>query len=236
MTITVFNKSNHTVAELEDLVAAKDYQIASLWSAAGPHIAKIAASDVSWPNDWQGLNTRYKSAKENAEKYIKPLRFSLTPNNMIPVEPLYQAILTSLKQNPTTITPGDLQDLSNRVSALGIHADYSGTPQPRAVSNVEGLILKGAQQVLSPIDRIVQNEEDKYKNPSKHRSWWLYITLGSIAGFFALRGAKRYALPVAKAYYGPELEAARVVEKMLPHNERLQHAVTSVLHEKKEGE
>lgn len=186
----------YTVAELEDLIAAKDYAVNQLSYAyfgdAGKHDLH---KDITWPADFTALSIRYNDAKSKAQNLISALKVSnpLIPNNLIPADATYKAILKSLRTSPNTISKGDLQDLSNRLAALGIQTDYSAMPQPKSGSDIELSALKAANVALAPFEHPIPS-------PKKHPVIWIAGILGLIAGYFGIRAVGRVAAPVARAY------------------------------------
>src|ERR1700722_18450202 len=169
----------YTVAELEDLIAAKDYAVNQLSYAyfgdAGKHDLH---KDSTWPTDFTALSIRYNDAKSKAQGMATALKASnpLIPNNLIPADAAYKAVLKSLRASPTTISKGDLQDLSNRLAALGIQTDYSGMPQPKSGSDIEMSVLKATNVALAPFDHPIPP-------PKKHPTLWIVGILGLIAGY-----------------------------------------------------
>jgi hypothetical protein len=186
----------YTVAELEDLIAAKDYAVNQLSYAyfgdAGKHDLH---KDPTWPTDFTALSIRYNNAKTKAQNLISALKVSnpLIPNNVIPADAPYKSILKSLRASPNTISKGDLQDLSNRLAALGIQTDYSAMPQPKSGSDIELSAFKAANVALAPLEHPIPS-------PTKHPTLWIVGILGLVAGYFGVRAVGRVAAPVARAY------------------------------------
>ncbi len=138
---------DHTVSEVDDLIAAKDTDMADF---AAKRAALPYAPDSNWDNDWAALQGRYDSAKTTyrAERALLVAGQLLTPNSLIPAEPAYAAILGALynqTQSGTaesytdTVVPGGFQDLANRMLAMRdpttgatVTVNEQNIPQPTA--------------------------------------------------------------------------------------------------------
>jgi hypothetical protein len=94
----------HTVADVSDLLRAKDYEVERLDSAFKAYTAAWAAKDPTalsdWRSDWVKLQARYSVVKAAALANVglndvaNPL-----PSSMIQDESDYQAILRSLNRH-----------------------------------------------------------------------------------------------------------------------------------------
>lgn len=138
---------DHTVAEVDDLIAAKDIDMAdfSAKRATLPY-----APDSGWDTDWAALMGRYDSAKAAyaVQRAILVAGSLLVPNSMIDAEAAYASILGALYNQPQgstadaytdTVVTGGFQDLANRMLAMQnpatgapVTVNESNIPQPTA--------------------------------------------------------------------------------------------------------
>ena len=147
----------YTIAELKDLLKAKDFEVQKVQSAYDNFKGQWSSSDPdtasAWLNDWNALLARYNAAKQNANIEISLVTFSPVPDNVNPADAEYQAVLRSLQQTEGTVSPGDLQDLFSRVSAALAAANQKpisevGLPQPAASSDFDENTLKAADATI----------------------------------------------------------------------------------------
>lgn len=133
--MTIFGQ--HTVHELQELIAAKDVEMNDLVNAGTSYKptwdASDSASSTQWQTDLTALQARYNTARTNAESVIALSENSAISPDYLPAESSWQAILTSVQQVPGTVTAGDLQDLYNRLVAVTGYAYKSNVPQPTAL-------------------------------------------------------------------------------------------------------
>lgn len=145
-----------TVQDLKDLLAAKDYTIAQVGAAYNSFAAKWAAKDVAaqaqWFGDWSSLLARYGAAKSKAQGAIDAetnVATALIPDStkVVP-QSTWDGVLKALKQTypDSTITPGDLDDLNNRLTAAGKTPNFSEMPQPAPDADLQ--IIKAADTTL----------------------------------------------------------------------------------------
>lgn len=123
----------HTVTELRDLVKAKDEDLrqfqlgyedfAPTWKAKDP------VAFEAWTKAWKALKTRYSNAKTMANITFSAQKVNPLSEDETPAEGAYSAILRSLQKVEGTVSPGDKQDLFNRIVAAGKALDYK-VPQP----------------------------------------------------------------------------------------------------------
>jgi hypothetical protein len=131
----------HTVAELIDLVAAKDYVVnqtdKSYLSFQDSWKAQDSAAQSKWLSEWNLLKTRYGRARLLADTEIANAKIQPVPNTVIPAETAYTAILRSLQKTEGVTSPGDLQDLANRLANAGASLQFPKVPQPKSGSDVD---------------------------------------------------------------------------------------------------
>lgn len=124
-----------TVAELRDLVEAKDYLVSQVQKAYDSHAVFWSNSDKEaskeWKSDWDSFRIRYKAARMVADSAFARAKLSLASESVIPAEVEYRAVMRALTINPDKgYSRGDFQDLYNRLSAVTT-IDTSKAPQPR---------------------------------------------------------------------------------------------------------
>lgn len=132
--------TTYSVGELQDLIAAKDYTLAQL----GNHFASYSPTWVStdpigfasFSNDWAALQSRYDSAKSDAQRYIDEMTVVALDIDVTGLDATdqYNAVLAAV--NPgyasNTNAPGSLGDLDLRLTkASGAVTPYPDTPQPQ---------------------------------------------------------------------------------------------------------
>src|SRR5215471_20284645 len=162
-----------TVAELKDLVAAKDYTISQLGKARDAFQWGDPAAASDWDSDFTALKVRYALARAMADAAFGRAALMLTtPNALIPAPLEWDAIIKAIRQNPDTQTKGDLQDLSDRLNAAGQKVDYSNTPQPKKGQDADLNVYKQA-------DTVIKKGEDAAKKGTKKALPWVLGALGA---------------------------------------------------------
>lgn len=128
---------NPTLAELDDLIAAKDATIVATTQTSKPTLAtwheKDPAASDSWATEWDALRARYNAARA--------LRVHAAGSLAMPPEVIWGRVMQSIRQawdpagsltQAVSESAGDLQDLVRRLSAQGAAPDFSNVPQPVA--------------------------------------------------------------------------------------------------------
>jgi hypothetical protein len=144
----------HTVAELKDLLAAKDYQLAQLgqaFSKATGWATSDPTSYAAWQTDFSALMQRYNAARTQAQAIVDANSASIIPANMdVTGEGPYELVLAAIHHDPEQT--GDLTDLDRRLTkGAGVTADYSQTPQPTSGSDVDLSVYQGAGKALDAV-------------------------------------------------------------------------------------
>jgi len=138
-----------SVADLEDLIKAKDYQIGQDGNARG---ALGNEPDPGWDTEWANLISRYGTTRDR----IQPL-IDATPDAVIEQTPAgwaWDALIASIRHDPTgPVVKGDLADLESRLLAV-MKVDYSKMPQPRADADLR--IFQAADKVTRGIEKGVR--------------------------------------------------------------------------------
>ena len=137
-----------TVAELKDLVSAKDYTIAQLRIAREGFSGFNAADAKDWDDDFSSLTRRYNAARLLAMTAFGKASITPLPDDKIPAPLEWDAVIKSIRQDKDHQTKGDLQDLSDRLSAAGGKPDYSNTPQPRKGTDADLEVFKNADKLI----------------------------------------------------------------------------------------
>jgi hypothetical protein len=116
--------SDHSFSDLQALIANKDVEMTAMDAQIN-----TAKPDQKLVDDWRVLKARYGAAKNLAVKAINDRNASWLPN-WTPgtggdIDTAYQAVITALQPVPTSVTPGDKQDIANRLMAKGWVPKYT---------------------------------------------------------------------------------------------------------------
>ena len=148
-----------TVAELRDLLRAKDYQLKVLDRAAVAHgVWSDDAAMAKWQSDFAALQARYASARRAAQLVIDAAEYNPIADNLLPASAEFDGVLKALRKNwdgktGGTLATGDMADLSARLEADGGTPDYSGTPQPQIDSDAALRLFKAADVIVRTIEK-----------------------------------------------------------------------------------
>jgi hypothetical protein len=127
-----------SVAELRDLVAAKDYTFGQIQQAYDAFAAQWKAQDPAghddWLSDWRARKAKYLAARVIAATAFARGQAAFVSETLVPAPIEYDLVLASLtKDAKSGVQKGDLQELFDRLSAArGAQVDLSRTPQPQA--------------------------------------------------------------------------------------------------------
>lgn len=172
----------HSVAELSDLVSAKDVGLLNL----AARVQEISPSiDLSTFNvAYTNLVNRYSAARADALKAIDDASSSFRPASMVVADSEYNNLLSSLnpRWQENTWSPGDgsLEDLYDRAGQLG--ATGVGdvpTPQPAQGSDVDFNALQASNAAINAIGDPLGQASSLFD--TKH-----LIVYGIVGGAFAL--------------------------------------------------
>jgi hypothetical protein len=146
----------YTVAELSDLLKAKDEEMHAMDTAYNAYAPNWHGPDAdNFANDWHALQARYASARTAATNTIANAS-SWIPANMNPADGDYHAVINSLIQVEGTTTKGDLQDLYNRLSAAQkkpVEGPDFKVSQPTKGSDADENALKGADAFMNHLNK-----------------------------------------------------------------------------------
>lgn len=196
---------HHVVAELKDLVSAKDFVIAKTEAFR----ATVAAPDASWDADWAAFKARY--AKAHASAMVKILAFDSAftqamslgqagvRSSVVPCEDEYQGILTALTRIAGSLSKGDYQELYNRIDPTGKAIDFSKMPQPTAV-DADLNVLNGATVATNTMDDIAAAALKKAKEAAKPVVPFIAggAIFAGLAGIATVFVGVKYGIPVAQ--------------------------------------
>lgn len=122
------DSTDRTITELQDLIAAKDVEMAAIDARVNE-----AKPDQKLVDDWHALQAKYGAARTAALAAIASSTRSWWPDSMTTTSATNDAwkqIISALQPVPMTVTPGDKQDIGNRLIAKGWKPTYK-VPQPR---------------------------------------------------------------------------------------------------------
>lgn len=151
----IFNQ--YTVAELEDLLKAKDYAFAQLRAAFDGFGSSWQDSDSAafndWLHDWTAINDRYALARRNAQNAIDGAS-SIVSHSVILADGQYKDVLATLSANPQAMgqTKGDFQDLNDRLAAaIKKPIAYPNMPQPTS-TDIDLVTYQAAGKAVKGIE------------------------------------------------------------------------------------
>jgi hypothetical protein len=184
-----------SVAELKDLLTAKDYDLTQM----GDHYAAFSptwvnsdnATFLAWTNDWNALNTAYAAAKSDAQTIIDEAEFIIGSDATISADSQYRAVLSALNSTwaQNTPAPGSIIDLEARLAtASGQATDYSTQPQPTPGTDAD----LDALNAVSPYDVI--GGAGGGTNVTQPTTWpfWMKATGTVVVGGVALYVAYKF--------------------------------------------
>lgn len=154
----------YTVAELKDLLAAKDASMTALASQVVQFFSTWQKQNPSDANAWHAqyasLLSNYAKAKSNANLVIGGASMGLLPDSVIPADDTYKAVLTALNSAwaQNTNANGSLGDLLMRLSNAGAQNSPVNIPQPQAADFDLNNMQRAntiANQVPSPVKAFV---------------------------------------------------------------------------------
>jgi hypothetical protein len=173
----------HSVAELSDLVSAKDVALLNL--AARVNEVQGSSTDMSAFNAaYANLVNRYSAARANALKAIDDASSSFRPTSMVIADSEYNALLSALnprwQENTWNSGDGSLEDLYDQVGKLGATGVHdSPTPQPQQGSDVDFNTLQASNAAINAIGDPLGQASSLFD--TKH-----LIVYGIVGGAFAL--------------------------------------------------
>jgi len=146
----------YTIAELRDLLVAKDQEIDAMLNAYNAFAPSWHGSDADdFANDWHALQSRYASARTAASSAIANAS-SFIPDNMNPADSEYRAVIGALIAHEGTVSKGDLQDLYNRLSAAQkkpVEAPGFHVAQPTKGTDADLNTIQGADAFMGHLKK-----------------------------------------------------------------------------------
>lgn len=128
--MTILGK--HTVAELRELVADKDFAIQQTLALYKSSNWTQCPARADWDWDWKNFFERYSTARSTAKQkmFLITAANPLVGPSVMPAEEEYQLILRAITKSGTGLyVKGDLPDLQQRLqNAVRRNIDYSGRP------------------------------------------------------------------------------------------------------------
>jgi hypothetical protein len=172
----------HTVAELSDLVSAKDVALLNL----AARVQEIDSSvDLSAFNvAYTSLVNRYSAARTEALKAINDASSSFRPANMVIADSEYNNLLSALnprwQENTWASGDGSLEDLYDQAGKFGATgAGDVPTPQPQQGSDVDFNVLQASNAAVNAIGDPLGQASSLFD--TKH-----LIVYGIVGGTFVL--------------------------------------------------
>ena len=151
----------HSATETKDLLKAKDGEMADLAKAFSSFGPKWQAADPkaysAWLSDYNALKAAYSlsSAEAKAQIALAEMTPFISDDNL-PTETGYQAIISSLQKTPGAVSPGDFQDVFDRIQASLVSQglpQYVESPvaQPTKGSDTDLNTLQAANAVINKL-------------------------------------------------------------------------------------
>jgi hypothetical protein len=154
----------HTLAEVGELLTAKDYERDQIQAAADLNAKLIATKDPTWLADWKAYRDRYAKARFSVAFKVGAAGVG---GKLIKAEDSWNEILATQKTNPQgPYTDKDPQGLFIRLQKIGVTPDVSKTPQP-VEKDIDLELLKALPKV-----------PDLPKAPVKAIPWWAWLLGG----------------------------------------------------------
>jgi hypothetical protein len=172
----------YSIAELVDLLAAKDYLLNqtetayNTWLAANPG----SSPDASFASDWQAMKDRYAAARSKAQTAIDLAKLNVfVSNTLMPAQAEYVAVLQSMTKSATgdggtTWGPGDIVDLENRLGNAGVKVDTSQMPQPKKGSDADLSTYQVADTTIKTGEQAAQQVEKAAKSALTIVPWYAW--------------------------------------------------------------
>lgn len=152
-----------SMTELQDLIAAKDADIANVKNTGASATWSDPIAQEDWNRDFSALESRYDTARTEAALGISaataslntsPLTFipaTLAPAttlSMVPAGALYDNVVRALQQTAGVTSTGDLVDLATRVpgGVAGI-----AIPQPGSGTDFDLNVMQAADSTIKNV-------------------------------------------------------------------------------------
>jgi hypothetical protein len=147
----------HTVAELKDLVAAKDAAMRNLARRLGEVSDSPKFDTASFIPAYNALISRYTIARDAAQKAIDAAADAWRSPSLIVAEEEWNNLLSALnprwKENTWAPGDGSLEDLYGRVTDAGSIGTYDEpTPQPQQGTDVDFNVLQATTHATNALE------------------------------------------------------------------------------------
>ena len=196
-----------SLAELRQLCISKDAEVSQIdaiavafrpqWTARDPNAA------AAFYKDWDALKNRYAVARANAQAALNSARWVLLSDSSIPAQDRWDELLASLQKKEGVVSPGDLQDLYDKldaaITAAGLKHAKLSVPQPQG-GDLDMDVYRAAEAARKATVEAARKAVESGKEaltPS-----WTTIALMSVgvlallaASAYVLRGAMPWLLP-----------------------------------------
>lgn len=185
----------YTVAELRDLIAAKNKEVEVLTADGNKFLPTWRETDPmaadAWANDLATLIRDYDAAIAIANKTITEGR--LLPENMSPADSEYRGVLTAVNNlwQQKTDGPGSLGDLRSRLQAAGAVMTAYAVDQPKKGSDFDTSVYRETEPIVTlpgeagGFDILgLKKAGKKTVKEIENQKWW--IAGGVLAGLVGL--------------------------------------------------
>jgi hypothetical protein len=185
---------SYTVAEANDLAAKKSIDLAAI---AAQRATLSGNVDSSWDSDWANMMANWNTAKNNIGPDPATVGASagfslLLPDDVQTAGNSYEALIRALQKTQGVVSPGDFQDLSDRLlaaqKAQGIthpQLDQSVAQQIQPNQNID-VDEQGIQDSTKFLKAVGAN---KSINPLAWIPTWAWVVAGTAVfgfGFLAV--------------------------------------------------
>ena len=151
-----------TVAELQDLVAAKDVEMRNL-ARAFNEVAGLPYDFTRFIPAYQALVARYQVARNAAQKAIQAAVGAWRPTNLIVADQEYSDVLTAInpRWRENTWSPGDgsFEDISDQLKKFGATGKGDEPiPQPSKGADVDIAAYQQSGKALQSVRNLVDTK------------------------------------------------------------------------------
>lgn len=158
---------SYTIAELKDLIAAKDATIRNLLGEYDEVKDTPGIDFTTFLSSLQTLLIRYQNAKATAQLAIDAAKDAWRPDNMVVADSEYRGILAACnpRWNEYTWSSGDgsLEDLFDQIRGFGSTGKNSEPiPQPRKGTDVEFEALREATAITQQLESTADYFDTKH--------------------------------------------------------------------------
>lgn len=142
---------HHTVAEVKELMANKDYVLNVTRLGREAFTFPDQLQGLDWDKDWLIFLARYAAAHAAADAKIHGFLSRNIDPTVVPAEDEWQGLLRAMKIEDGVITKGDMDDLISRLAQAGVKLDFSKAPQPNS-TDVDLEVFKSTDKATKVIE------------------------------------------------------------------------------------